>query len=70
MKIEDIRRTGFMDFTDFNWEVGEAPEVRVYSTEEQLRVRKCVEECGIVEVEVRIIRVVKEPGESSLNNLE
>ena len=70
MKIEDIRRTGFMDLTDLYYELGDSDETSIYAREEQIRDRNCVEECGIVEVEVRVIRVVKQPSESSLNNME
>lgn len=70
MKIEDIRRTGFMDLTDLYYELGDSDETSIYAREQQLIDKKCIEECGIVEVEVRVIRIVKQPSESSLNNLE
>lgn len=69
MKIESTKRIGFMDFTDFNWEI-ENCKTSIYPSEEALLERKCIDECGIVEVEVRVIEVVRRPSESSLDNLE
>ena len=51
----------YMDLTDFEHELGHAPRTQIYATEHDLR-RLCVshiDECGIVEVEVRLVRVVQ-----------
>lgn len=74
--VEDIRnkggiqamsdtRTGFMCMVDFDWHLGEDMKpARVYSTEADLRrERSCVEQCGIVEVEIRRVRVVQDERE-------
>lgn len=54
--------TGFMCKVDFDWELGYASGGNtVYPSEEDLRkCRKCVDECGIVEVRVQFVRVVQE----------
>lgn len=54
---------GYMCATDFNWEVGEAlGGTTVYASVEDLKHnRKCVEQCGIVKVEVKLVEVV-DPG--------
>jgi hypothetical protein len=52
---------GFMCKTDFDWELGEASggDTIYPSIEELRRKRGCVEGCGIVEVEVSLVRVVQ-----------
>ena len=50
--------------TDWDYEIGNGT-VEVYDSIEQLKKeRSCVEECGIVEVEVTLKRVVTERSES------
>jgi hypothetical protein len=59
----DAPVVGFMCLTNYWHELGQAPRGgRVYSSLESLRAnRSCVAACGIVEVEVRLRRVVQEP---------
>lgn len=54
--------TGYMCKVDFDWELGCASGGNiVYPSEKDLRERrKCVDECGIVEVRVQFVRVVQE----------
>ena len=54
-----------MDLTDFAFELEGAPEVPVYPTARALAERRavCLFECGIVEVEVRVVRVLLSPRE-------
>jgi len=57
---EQVRR-GFVDLTDFDHEIGEAPRSSIYATEADIE-RLCadhIEECGYAEVEVRLVRIVK-----------
>lgn len=53
---------GYMDGTDFGWELGHT-DVRVYPSARSLAEARggCLHECGIVEVEVRLHRVVLSP---------
>jgi hypothetical protein len=53
----------YMDATDFHSERGLPREGnRVYSTVEAvLEHHACADECGVVEVEVRFVRVAREP---------
>lgn len=53
---------GFMCKTDFLYELGNAAGGEtVYASVEDLKARRpCTEGCGIVEVEVRLVRVVEE----------
>lgn len=53
-------RRGFMDKTDFDHELGVAKGgSRVFASLKDLRKsRKCTGACGVVEVEVRLVRVV------------
>lgn len=53
---------GFMDKVDFDHELeGATQGTRVYPSEEDvLKARRCAVHCGIVEVEVRLYRVVRE----------
>ena len=63
-KPEDFKpRRGFMDLTDFAFELEGAPEVKVYPTALELARKRgvCLDECGIVEVEVRVVRVLLSP---------
>lgn len=54
------KRTGYMDMTDFQHELGQAKKSTIYANLEDVKNLECVRlECGIVEVEVRVIRVVK-----------
>jgi len=59
----DEPKYGYMCTTDFNWEVGEAlGGTTIYPSVEDLKHhRKCVEKCGVVKVEVKLVEVV-EPG--------
>lgn len=59
---DPVKVRGFMCATDFYHELdGDAYGTSVYCDEATLRRnRKCVDECGIVEVEVTLVRVVKE----------
>lgn len=55
------KHTGFMCATDFRHELGEGPICEVYSSIEQLEEdRSCVKECGIVEVQVKLIKYIKD----------
>lgn len=58
--------TGFMCGVDFNYELGQALGGNtIYPTEADLIANKgCTDECGIVEVEVRLKRVIKEEDHS------
>lgn len=54
--------SGFMCKTDFDYELRDASDgARVYPSEAALRrARGCVDECGIVEVRLSLVRVVQE----------
>jgi hypothetical protein len=62
MHPDPAKKAGFMCKTDFDHELSNAKGGSlVYASENNLRAeRACIEECGIVEVEVRLVRVVKE----------
>jgi hypothetical protein len=50
---------GFMCLVDWKHEIGRAPDNKVYSSLETLQEdHTCWAECGMVEVEVRSIRIV------------
>lgn len=53
---------GFMCGVDWEHEIGQnCHGIAIYRSESDLRAnRTCVDECGIVEVEVRIVRTVRE----------
>lgn len=55
-------RKGYMCLTDFDFELGEAPGGnRIFtSAEECFKDLKCAESCGVAEVEVRKIAVLRE----------
>ena len=55
--------TGYMDGTDFETERAQPPTGNtIYSSpEDVLKDRKCAQECGVVEVEVTLVRWVREP---------
>jgi len=60
-------RTGFMCMTDFDHELGDAAGGnRVYPSVEDLQANKicCTDKhtCGIVEVEVKVVKVLREDG--------
>ena len=59
-KHDNLSRIGYMDKIDFEEELGNAMGgVVVYPSIEELNeLRECVSECGTVEVEVRLKRVV------------
>lgn len=60
-------RKGYMDLTDFGWELEAAPSNIIYrDPEDILKDRKCATECGIAEVEVIIKRIVLEPHSKSI----
>ena len=54
---------GYMCEIDWNWELGEAAGgTTVYATLNDLKENhKCWEECGIVEVEVKMVKQVVKP---------
>lgn len=54
-------RKGYMDLTDFDCELGLAPDVKVFrSIRDLCHMQGCADsECGIAEVEVRVVRIVK-----------
>lgn len=54
---------GYMCSTDFDYHLtGDARGTRVYACREDLEAdRPCVKQCGITEVEVRMVRRVTEP---------
>ena len=56
----DKTRVGYMDLTDFEYELGEASGGNVVyaSPGEVIAHRKCAVECGVVEVEIRFRRIV------------
>lgn len=56
---------GYMCLVDFKWEIGMAEGGNtVFPSIENCRdVRKCTDQCGIVEVEVRARKIVQEPKE-------
>lgn len=59
-------RKGYMDITTFEWHLNlgdqRGDKGTVYATPEGvLREHGCAVECGVVEVEVRVVRVVREP---------
>jgi hypothetical protein len=61
--MSDPRKvTGFMCKTDFDCELGAAKGGNlVYASEADLRAsRGCLDECGLVEVEVSLVRVIQE----------
>ena len=53
---------GYMDRTDFEYELGAASggDTVYPSLDDVLAHRKCANECGVVEVEVRFRKLVKE----------
>ena len=53
---------GYMDLVDFEFELGAAQGGnRIYpSVEELTSGKKCISQCGIVEVKVEAVRIVKE----------
>lgn len=52
-----------MDGTSWLYELGEAPQVPLFGNEEDIKeFRNCLDTCGIVEVEVRLVRWVQQPG--------
>lgn len=61
-------KRGFMCTVDFHHELGSAfGGTKIYPDEENLIMnRPCVDQCGIVEVEISIVRVVKESDYSDL----
>ena len=48
--------------TDFDWELGEAlGGTDLYSSIEDLREnRECVDTCGIVKVEINLVKIIQE----------
>jgi len=56
---------GYMCMTDFEMDMP-AYDAKVYASIDILRKeRPCVDGCGIVQVEVKLVRVVQEPSESA-----
>lgn len=62
---QDSAVVGYMCLVDFQWELGAAIGGNVVypSIEDCQAQRKCVAECGIVEVEVRFRKVVQQPND-------
>jgi len=63
----DKIQRGYMDQTDYDWHLGEAwPGPRVYASVNGLREHKekCIDECGMVEVEVRFVRTLTKKDEA------
>lgn len=61
-KVRKVR--GFMDGTDWSYEIGSASDGnKVYPSVRAIKREcdPCIGECGIVEVEVRFVRWVKKP---------
>lgn len=60
---------GFMCGVDWEHEIGQnCHGIKIYRSEADLRAdRTCVDECGVVEVEVRIVRTVAEQDYSEHN---
>ncbi len=55
---------GYMCKTDFEMDLT-ASDAKVYASIEKLRTGSpCVDGCGIVQVEVKLMRIVQEPSES------
>ena len=63
IECEDKVIIGYMDKNDFDCEVGDNPNGNIFFTsiEDLKREMTCSEFCGIVEIEIRLKRVVKEP---------
>ena len=59
--MDEVKK-GFMDKTDFDFELENVSEgTKVFPTVKALKENmKCVDECGIVEVEIKLVRVVEE----------
>lgn len=56
------KKKGYMCMITFDWEagLGGAPKVSVYSDLEELRkAHNCIDNCGIVEVEIVFKKVIK-----------
>lgn len=55
-------RTGYMDLTDYSYELGEAKDGSIVyaSKKDLLRCQPCAEECGIVKVSVTLKKVIQE----------
>ena len=60
--MEDKVITGYMDKIDFECEAGDNPNGNIFypSEEALLKEMSCAEFCGIVEVEIRLKRVISE----------
>lgn len=61
---------GYMDKIDYEYELGQADGgIVVFSSVEDLLANKhCARRCGIVEVEVRLVRVAVEPKEDQADH--
>ena len=62
----ELRIHGFMDGVDWEWHLGET-NAMIYPTEEMAGHGHDTTECGMVEVEVRLIRWVKKPTRKTPN---
>lgn len=61
MKAIATIKKGYMCGISFQHEIGLKPEVKIYASVEDLtRDRKCTDECGIVEVEIKEIKWIKD----------
>lgn len=62
-------RYGYMCYVDYLHEVGEGPTSPVYSSIKAIKeAMKCVEQCGIVEVEIKKRKVVQDEDFSGLKS--
>ena len=52
-------RIGYMDMTDYDCELGHVKSNIYSSIEECIKDNKCIEECGIVKVEIKAIEIVQ-----------
>jgi hypothetical protein len=55
-----VVKVGYMDKIDFEEELENLPIIIYPSIKELQKNQSCVEECGIVQVEVRLIEVIQE----------
>lgn len=67
MKLNHVA-TGYMCITNFECELeGDSQGTKVYPTIESLRkAQSCTGQCGIVEVEVKSVRVIQEANYANL----
>jgi hypothetical protein len=67
---DDIKKV-YVCGTDWDWEIGEAPSCDVYDSVESLKRKKtCWKQCGIVELEVRLSKVIEPSKKWSANETD